>query len=221
MGRLLLALRRAGANDFEAVLGLVIEASQWLRTKDTDQWAVPWPDANGRKERITRAIGAGRIWIAWDGNLAAATLTASPNHHQVWPPENWPERAVYVRRITVSRTYSGLGLGGQLIDWAGLRASREYGARWIRADVWTTNTELHGYYRRQGFEYAGLSPVPGYPSAALFQKPTDQIRPPEAPLFRDAPESLFREAPEAAKAPWQLGPARGPATGRAARRDRW
>lgn len=196
MGELRLILRRASEEDFEAVRNLLMEASRWLRLKGTTQWAVPWPDENGRNENIRRAMGAGRTWIVWDGSLAAATLTASPNHHEIWPPEDWHERAVYVRRITVSRTYSGLGLGGQLIDWAGLRASREYGARWIRADVWTTNTGLHDYYRRQGFEYTGLSPVPGYPSAALFQKPTDQIRFPEAPLFCDVPESLVREKPE-------------------------
>src|SRR5262245_27467638 len=195
MGELRLVLRRASEEDFEAIRSLLTEASRWLRRKGTDQWATPWPNENGRNKNIRRAIGAGRTWILWHGERAAATLTASPNHHEIWPPETWPDQAVYVRRITVSRTYSGLGLGGQLIDWAGLRASREYGARWIRADVWTTNTGLHDYYRRQGFEYYGLSPVARYPSAALFQKPTDQIRPPEAPLFRDASESLFRESP--------------------------
>ena len=187
MGRLRLVLRWAGADDFEAVLGLVTEASQWLRTKDTDQWAEPWPDANGRKRRITRAIGAGRIWIAWDGNRPAATLTASPNDHMIWPAGNGREPAVYVRRLTVSRRYAGRGLGGQLLDWAGIRASREYGALWIRVDVWTTNIGLHDYYRRQGFEYCGLSPVPGYPSAALFQRATDQLRSTGERLFREDP----------------------------------
>ena len=194
MGQLrLLALRRASPDDFDAVRALLQEASRWLGTKTTDQWAVPWPDENGRNTDIMRAIRAGRTWIALDHEARpAATLTASPNHHGIWPEADGRAPAVYVRRITVSRRFAGQGLGSQFLDWAGLRASREYGARWIRADVWTTNIELHDYYRRQGFEYTGLSPVPGYPSAALFQKPTNQIRPPEVPLFRDAPESLFR-----------------------------
>jgi len=103
----------------------------------------------------------------------------------VWPEENGREPAVYVRRITVrrNREYAGRGLGGQLLDWAGLRANRDYGARWIRVDVWTTNLGLHDYYRRQGFQFSGLCPIPGYPSAALFQKPVNEIKFPEAPLF--------------------------------------
>ena len=178
-------LSRASPADFETVRSLLWQAAQWLRTKNTAQWAAPWPDESGRNENIKRAIEAGRTWILWDREQAAATLTASPNDHKIWPEENRHEKAVYVRRITVSRRYSGLGLGGQLLDWAGLRAKREYGAHWIRVDVWTTNTELHDYYRDQGFEFCGLSPVPDYPSAALFQKAVDQIKPPEAQLFRE------------------------------------
>jgi GNAT superfamily N-acetyltransferase len=189
MGQLrLLVLRRASIGDFGAVHSLLTEASRWLqREKDTDQWAAPWPDEDGRNERVMRAIEARRTWIAWDDAQPAATLTVSPNHHMIWPEENGREPAVYVRRIVVSRRYARRGLGSQLLDWAGLRASRIYGARWVRVDVWTTNEELHDYYKNQGFMYRGLCPIPGYPSAALFQKPVGQIEPPEIPLFQEDP----------------------------------
>jgi GNAT superfamily N-acetyltransferase len=191
MGQLrLLTLRRARPDDFEAVRSLLKEASRWLGTKNTDQWAVPWPDENGRNTNIKRAIRAGRTWIVLDADArSAATLTASPNHHGIWPERNGREPAVYVRRITVSRRYAGQGLGGQLLDWAGLRANRDYGARWIRVDVWTTNTQLHDYYRRQGFQYCGRCAVPGYPSAALFQKSVEEIKPAKTPLFREDPST--------------------------------
>jgi GNAT superfamily N-acetyltransferase len=191
MGQLrLLVLRRASTDDFEVVHSLLMEASQWLqREKNTDQWAAPWPDENGRNERVMRAIEARRTWIAWDDAQPAATLTASPNHHMIWPEENERDPAVYVRRVVVSRPYAGHGLGSQLLDWAGLRASRVYGARWVRVDVWTTNEELHDYYKSQGFKYRGLCPIPDYPSAALFQKSVDHIEPPEIPLFQEDPGS--------------------------------
>jgi GNAT superfamily N-acetyltransferase len=194
MGQLRLVLRRASAADFEAVHSLLTEASRWLeREKDTDQWAKPWPDANGRNERIKKAIEAGRTWIAWDETTPAATLTTSPNDHKIWPAEHAREPAVYVRRITVSRDpkYARRGLGGQLIDWAGLRASSEYRAQWVRVDVWTTNTELHAYYRSLGFRFCDYSPVPRYPSAALFQKPVEEIKPVDAPLFREDRQDLL------------------------------
>jgi GNAT superfamily N-acetyltransferase len=157
------------------------------RENDTDQWAAPWPNEDGHKERVMRAIEARRTWIAWDDTQPAATLTVSSNHHTIWPEETRREPAVYVRRIVVSRQYAGRGLGSQLLDWAGLRANRAYNARWVRVDVWTTNEKLHDYYKSQGFTHRGLCPIPGYPSATLFQKSVDQIEPPETPLFREDP----------------------------------
>jgi GNAT superfamily N-acetyltransferase len=188
MGELRLVLRQAGTEHREAVRNLLTEASDWLRGKDTDQWAEPWPDADRRAERIIKAIEARRTWIAWDEDQPAATLTASPHDHMIWPESIRHEPAVYVRRLVVGRQYAGNGLGGQLLDWAGLRAR---GVHWVRVDVWTTNTGLHGYYRRQGFERSGQSPVEGYPSAALFQKPTIRIRLPETPLFHVDPTTAW------------------------------
>src|SRR5690242_6252333 len=189
MGQLRLVLRRAGTQDHGAVSGLRAEAEDWLRTMSTDQWAEPWPNEDGLEQRIRDAIRAARTWIAWDGAVPVATITASPNHHEIWPEENRRDPAVYVRRLVVSRDrrYTGHGLGAQLLDWAGLRANREYGARWVRVDVWTTNTKLHKYYQNQGFEFCGFCEwIADYPSAALFQKPIDEIKPLEDPLFREA-----------------------------------
>lgn len=191
MGELRLDLRRAGLHDLAAVSGLMAEATRWLReNKRTDQWAEPWPSADGRRQRVRAAIRAGRTWLVLDGAGPAATMTASPNHHGIWPEENRRDPAVYIRRLIVSRRYAGQGLGAQLLDWAGLRASREYGAQWVRVDVWTTNKALHEYYIRQGFEFCGFcETIEDYPSAALFQKPVHQIKPPEELLFREIPEA--------------------------------
>jgi GNAT superfamily N-acetyltransferase len=185
--KLSLVLRRAVESDFAVIVDLSNEASQWLRTKNTDQWAHPWPDRTQRDQRIMTAIRAGRTWTLWDGDQPAATITASPADDGIWPEESRGEPAVYVSRLVVRRLYAGNALGAQLLDWAGLRASSEYGARWIRVDAWTTNTELHNYLRRLGFDFSGFSQISDYPSAALFQKPTDQIRPPKTPLYRELP----------------------------------
>ena len=75
-----------------------------------------------------------------------------------------------------------------VLDWAGLRAIRRYGAHWVRVDVWTTDKALHAYYRGQGFEFCGVSEeIDHYPSAALFQKATDRIKPTRQTLFQLVP----------------------------------
>jgi len=186
MGQPLL-LRQATELQHRDILELIDSVREWLRTIGTDQWKAPWPNENGRSERILGAIHAGRTWVAWDRRRLAATVTVSPNDHGIWPPESQRDPAAYVRRLVVNRSYAGRGLGAQLLDWAGLRAGREYGADWMRVDLWTTNTRLHNYYRRHGFKFCALSPVRGYPSAALFQKPIDNIVPADDPLFQEDP----------------------------------
>ncbi len=187
-----LLLRRATENDEEVLIHLIDEAADWLRTKGTDQWAEPWPSEEERRRRIKSSIRAGTTWILWEGGLPVATLTAEPHDHQldspVWPEEMQQDPAVYVCRLVVSRSHSGRKLGAGLLAWAGLSAKRSRNARWVRVDVWTTNEALHAYYETQGFEFVGYADkADNYPSAALFQKLTDQIKRPDASLFREAP----------------------------------
>ena len=126
--------------NLRAILGLIKEAAAWLRYKDTDQWANPWPDEKARDARVRRGLEAGRTRIVWDGDRAAATVTTAPEAH----PAIWSEpecscdlsaRAIYIHRLITARDYSGVGLGAQLIDWAGLRARREYGAQPISSPM--------------------------------------------------------------------------------------
>jgi GNAT superfamily N-acetyltransferase len=178
----------ANPDDFDTVLGLIEEAAAWLRTKETDQWSAPWPDRIKRDARVIRGLAGGKTWIAWDGDVAAATVTlaAKPNP-AVWGGAaclcDLSERAVYAHRLVTARSHEGQGLGAQLIDWAGLRARHEYGAKWIRIDVWTTNVALHGYYQGIGFEPCGSCDDPAYPSGKLFQKRTARIEAADTPLF--------------------------------------
>jgi ribosomal protein S18 acetylase RimI-like enzyme len=185
MGDSPLLLGRATERDLDVITDLIDEAAGWLRTRNTDQWAQPWPSEEERSHRILKDLQAGKSWIARDeSGSAVATITAEPEDSPIWPRETLRDRAVYVCRLVVSRSHAGRGLGAGLLDWAGISARRRFAAHWIRVDVWTTNTALHAYYRRQGFEFCGFSEtINHYPSAALFQKATEGITPPEDILF--------------------------------------
>ncbi len=185
MGDSPLLLGRATERDLDVITGLIDEAAEWLRARNTDQWAQPWPSEEARSPRILKDLQAGKSWIARDeSGSPVATITADPEDSPIWPREILRDRAVYVCRLVVSRSHAGQGLGAGLLDWAGISARRRFAARWVRVDVWTTNSALHAYYRRQGFKFCGFSEtIDHYPSAALFQKATEQITPPEDILF--------------------------------------
>jgi GNAT superfamily N-acetyltransferase len=168
-------LHRAALADVTTVIRLIEDATDWLRRKGTDQWAKPWPNRADRDGRILDSLSEGKTWIGWDNDTPAATITADPCDDPYWPDHLRREPAVYVHRLVVGRPYKGVGLGGALLDWAGRTARRDHYAQWVRVSAWTTNTGLHAYYRRQGFEPCGFHADDGYPSGARFQKSTADL----------------------------------------------
>jgi GNAT superfamily N-acetyltransferase len=187
MTRWPLALRRASEHDLGVIVRLIEDAAAWLGTKNTDQWARPWPSRTGRDGRILADLRRGRTWIGWDGAAPAATVTVDADENPHWP-ERWrQDPAIHVHRLVVDRSYARVGLGAELLNWAGRTGRRDHGAIWIRVNAWTTNRQLHAYYRRQGFSLCGLSVDDSYPSAALFHKPTRHIKATSRGLFIEEP----------------------------------
>jgi GNAT superfamily N-acetyltransferase len=171
-------IRRGTAGDLDTIIGMIDEATDWLRGKGTDQWAQPWPDRAARDGRVRRGLRNGNTWIAEVGGQAIGTITYRPHgNHMLWAPKERREDAVYVSRLIVGRNVAGDGIGAALIDWAAAQAVRDWKAQWIRIDVWTTNVALHNYYEKRGFRYLRIASCEAkrYPSAALFQKPTSEI----------------------------------------------
>jgi ribosomal protein S18 acetylase RimI-like enzyme len=173
-------IRRAGPDDKSAIVDLISEAAHWLQTtKHTNQWARPWPDRAARDARIVKGIKDGLTWMVTDKEELAATVTCREHGSgALWTPAELREPAVYVSRLIVRRDHARRGIGAALIDWTGLHGMEEWGARWIRVDVWTTNDGLHGYYKGQGFTHLRTVEFENewtYPSGALFQKPTTEI----------------------------------------------
>jgi len=161
------------------ILKLYTEATEWLRGKNTDQWAKPWPSLRRRYERVLQDIADGKTWMVSDDDTVVGTITVDKEgpvdfaRNCVWPAELRAEAALYVRRMIVRRSYAGLGLGAGLLDWATDFAKQELSTTLLRIDVWTTNYRLHDYYRSQGFTLCQVrDPValPDYPARALFER---------------------------------------------------
>jgi GNAT superfamily N-acetyltransferase len=185
----MLQVRPATISDLKQILYFIDEAAAWLQTKDIDQWSSPWPDREARDARIERDLQGGRTWMVEDDGIPIATITCRPHGNPaLWSESQRADLAVYVSRLIVSRGYAGSGLGVELIDWAGKWARQQYGARWIRIDVWTTNIALHGYYEKQGFRFLKFCEDVDYPSAALFQRATASSEAAHLPRLIQVPD---------------------------------
>lgn len=173
-------IRPATVADMPLIIGLINESAEWLRAeKESDQWEKPWPDEDGRDQRVRRGIKVGRTWmVESDGELVGTVSCGRGGNKKLWKQRERIQPAVYVSRLVVSRGHSGKAIGASLIDWAGQRGAQIWGALWIRIDVWTTNKALQGYYLSQGFAHVRTYDFDDpweYPSAALFQKPAANI----------------------------------------------
>lgn len=164
-------LSRAGDQDIQLLLDFRNEAARWLATRGSDQWQRPWPSPSGLVAAVRSDITRGSAWILRDGERPAATITVddAPNPG-LWTADEATEPALYAHKLIVRRVYAGQGIGAELIDWAGTRASNLQ-RRWLRLDAWTTNTSLQDYYRLLGFQHVRTVHRDDNPSGALFQRP--------------------------------------------------
>lgn len=162
--------RASGPTDLDLVIKLRREAITWLRRKNTDQWSEDWPDTDTMIAGFARDLDEGETWIAESdrGVLGIGTINGRTNH-SLWTDEEVAD-ALFVHRLTRSDIAQASGVGEVLLDVAGHLAERE-GRRWIRLDAWTTNEDLHAYYRRMGFRHVRTVADHHSPSAACFERP--------------------------------------------------
>jgi len=176
-------LRLANEGDLDGTENLAASAVAWLRSKRTDQWQRPGPDDTARNARVRAALAAGKTWVLLDGRTHVAVITVdwqavTPGLPALWNDGERAEPAVYDHRMAVLRdpAYAGRGLGKRLLDWTGRLAADAYGARYVRLDAWTTNSDLHRYYKSIDFDMKRTydEETIGCPSGALFEKPLDR-----------------------------------------------
>jgi GNAT superfamily N-acetyltransferase len=192
----MLRVRLAAPSDLKFILYFIDEAADWLRDKGIDQWNRPWPNETERDARVKRGLEGHRTWIVEDDGIPIATITARPDANpDLWTRSEQGDLAVYVSRLVVSRSYAGLGVGAELVNWVGRWARKQYGARWIRIDVWTTNIALHSYYQKKGFRFLRFCDDVDYPSAALFQRSAAGIGPADVPRLKEKPKLIKPDEP--------------------------
>lgn len=156
--------------DLPRLIKFRTDASTWLRTLGTDQWAKPFP-----ADHILSSIRRGEVFVIREEphSDAAATITLDRDADpRLWTSEEIAEPALYVHKLTVDRAYAGTGLGSALLDWAGEQAVQQ-GAKWLRLDAWSTNLRLQAYYLKHGFTHVRTAADPEVVSGWAAQRPAE------------------------------------------------
>jgi ribosomal protein S18 acetylase RimI-like enzyme len=178
-----LYIRQARPADFPTIVSMISDARERLKHLGTDQWSTDWSGADGRKriDRVRRSIAEGKTWLAVHAlrhrvspaAIPVATVTVEETANRaIWPDAHLAaESAVYLSRLVTAKGFSGLHIGTAVMDWAGRHGLRRHSAKWVRIDVWTTNSALHSYYEKRGFSRCGVVPDVTYPARSRFQRP--------------------------------------------------
>ncbi|MGH3908290.1 MAG: GNAT family N-acetyltransferase [Pseudonocardiaceae bacterium] len=163
-------IRLARHSDLPAILRWRQEAANWLATIGSDQWSDAGLTQDAFKRRVSDSIDAGETWIAEDDDrrpigTIAIDSTSDPG---LWSTVEL-RNAYVIHRMIVDRAAAGQGVGAKLIDHAIYLAQRDSRTRLV-LDAWTSNEDLHRYYRTQGFRHVRTVPGHSTPSAALFER---------------------------------------------------
>ncbi|MDT9692268.1 GNAT family N-acetyltransferase [Streptomyces sp. P9(2023)] len=165
-----IAIRRGGAADVPAVVGLLDSAVVWLNGKGiTDQWGTePWSARPKAVDLVERIVAEGTPWIAELDGVPTGTVTLTPNPASYVAPADEPE--VYVHLLATDGRFHGRGVGAALLAHA-VEETRRQGLSLLRVDCFAgSGGRLVSYYERQGFTRTESFTVGDWPGQVLERR---------------------------------------------------
>ncbi|MEU4807390.1 GNAT family N-acetyltransferase [Actinosynnema sp. NPDC023587] len=153
----------------DTIVAMRQERITWLADRGSDQWQVGLT-VDGFADRVHASIAADQTYVAVDeqGELAGTIAVDTWTNPGLWSEQELAESVIVHRMITWPRA-TGTGVGALLLEHANKIALRE-GRAWIRLDAWTSNTDLHTYYERAGFQHVRTIEGHRSKSTALFER---------------------------------------------------
>ena len=161
-----LQIRRAGPEDIEALMLVMIDVAGWLAGRGIDQWR--WVHSEKGAQTVRKRIEEQEAYVAFLDGEPVATITLQWDDKLFWGEKGLDKKAGYIHGVAVKRKIAGQGVGKDLIEWA-TREIVSRGRRFVRLDYIESNSGLCGYYQGLGFEQRGTREGKGW-SVRLYEK---------------------------------------------------
>jgi ribosomal protein S18 acetylase RimI-like enzyme len=142
-----LEITRAKAEDVHKLHALYIEAASWMASQGIDQWEL----ADFPAEFMNKLMEKAEVFAVRYEGVVMGGFSIQWTDKSIWK-ELDSEEAGYVHKLVVKRAYSGLGVGLEMLDWAG-NYLRSHNKRWVRLDCMADNTGLNSFYIKAGFQF--------------------------------------------------------------------
>ena len=139
-------VRQATKDDEAAILSVLTEAADWLRSNGMAMWQTDELDQN----KMARSIGD--FYVAEDlAGTAAGVVKLQIDDDEFWPDVRKSE-SVFLHRLAVRRAFAGGGLSKVLLNFA-VRKAESLGKRFLRLDCAVERPKLRAVYENYGFTY--------------------------------------------------------------------
>ncbi len=153
---------KAESQDLDTVLEILRDAASWLLSKGIDQWR---PESFSR-ETIAEKIKLGEVYLAKKNQQLVGTITLQWSDRFFWVDDDTD--AGYVHKLAIKPSYTGKGLGQQLLEWAE-QTTKAAGKNYLLLDCMFENPRIRRYYEDAGFTFRGEVRGVGW-NAALYEK---------------------------------------------------
>lgn len=149
---------KAEMKHFDTLLDIFLEVAHWLRTNGLRQWS-HFLDGYGRDDILASINNGTTLLIVKDEQVVGTvTVELSPDE---WDQHIWREieldSSIFIHRLALSRSYSGHGLGRNIINWIEREIEFPKNKKFIKLDCVGDNKKLNDYYKMNGFQYIGSS----------------------------------------------------------------
>jgi ribosomal protein S18 acetylase RimI-like enzyme len=142
-----LKIATASTDDLDRYLDLLEELAEWMHSRGIEQW--PRGRARNGRDYYKASVDRQELHLAFVAGEFAGGLRLLKSDPVVWPDVVEGE-ALYLYTLAVRRTFSGRGVGRELLAWAERQVAAA-GRRYLRLDCVPGNAFLRRYYEDAGF----------------------------------------------------------------------
>ena len=145
-------LRKADINDVDAILDIINQAKQYLKSQNIDQWQNGYPNL----ESTIKDIKDGNSYVICDNEKVIATAAIiddkDPNY-EIIENGQWLSSFDYicVHRVACLPNYKGKGVAGQFLQYA-----KSLNRKSVRIDTHEKNMSMQRMILKHDFEYCGI-----------------------------------------------------------------
>jgi GNAT superfamily N-acetyltransferase len=141
----------AEPRDLDRYIDLLEDLAEWMHARGIEQW--PRGRARNGRDYYSASIEQRELHLAFLDDEFAGGLRLLRRDPVVWP-EIIEDDALYLYTLAVRRSFSGRGIGRELLAWAEQQVGQA-GRRYLRLDCVPGNAFLRRYYEEAGFVARG------------------------------------------------------------------